>query len=233
MSEPVICYITVESGSIYSFTASQLNTLAPQSTYFSSLVQQYPFSTLHPSQAPKVRLTLPAPASFDPILHWFYCHDTATLTKAIGADSSVLFGISRNAVQIGATITSGIWDVLAWFVAKEWENVFQSHPKWTFRLVPVQLAARAAIAAGGGSVGSQIMADWSSEELEAAKAGVDEIQKVISLYSQDAKKSENKKSVLARLKDLMIVEEKKHVATLVIMRDKAGNVIGQETVRHR
>lgn len=246
MTDPLLCYLVVtdsQNASVgtYQIPQSKGSTLAKQSNFFNHMIKQHGLlGSGKSSQIPTVQMPLPAPNHFDPLLHWLYHHDPYILTKSLKADSpNAFFGIVRNASQLAVTTASGLWDALAAYVAEEWITSISNHPKWTWTIIPVELAARSAIAIGGGGVGGDMMAKWASGDPKIAEKGVEEVRKVLELYRAQedddmlieeyvndydvkAEKKKKKKGLLRRFADLMVKDEKRLVATVVVVRDANG-----------
>ncbi|KAI8913106.1 hypothetical protein DFJ77DRAFT_466806 [Powellomyces hirtus] len=302
--DPLICYLTVLTtqnapAGTYTIQRSQAHQLASQAGLFRALFAQYAH-TAPPSSPPVLQTALPSAQTFDILLHWFYHHDMGAVHKAIatgvtGANSSadVFFGIVRNAVHVGVEgkWADALWDVLAAWCAANWVSgaALRDCVKWTWTVVPVALAARAAIAVGGGGVGGDMMSKWASGDASVAERAVQEVRNVLEMYRapppplprqshsepagvphydyydndddaatavgddeggedlggfavftpsesmstlNNVEARKKRKGLLSKFKNMMIKEENKLVATVVIVRDAQGNIVDERVMRH-
>ncbi|KAI8594153.1 hypothetical protein BDZ88DRAFT_503245 [Geranomyces variabilis] len=198
--DPTLCYLTVltsqnAAAGTYEIPKSRATQLANQCGMFRSLFSQY---IAQPGSAPPtLQIPLPSAQTFDILLHWFYHHDTGAVHAAIAhaardanSPTDVLFGIVRNAAHVAVDGPWGdaLWDVLAAWCAQNWVRggLLRECAKWTWTVVPVTLAARSAIAVGGGGVGGDMMAKWASGDAAVAEKAVMEVKRVLALYRAPA-----------------------------------------------
>ncbi|KND03962.1 uncharacterized protein SPPG_01413 [Spizellomyces punctatus DAOM BR117] len=206
---------------------------------------------------PTIQVQLPVPEQFDTLLHWLYHHDATVLNKSLEEDSpNAFFGLVRNAVQLAILPAAGLWDALASHVAQQWPRVYRNHPKWTFTIIPVSLVARAAIAIGGGAPGGDLVGLWANGNVDVAKRGVEEVRRLLHAYreptdtdativaeesasahseplpQQQEKIKKEKKSLLKKFTALLVKEEDVHIATVVVVRDKNGEVVDEKVIMH-
>ncbi|KAJ3162362.1 hypothetical protein HDU86_004842 [Geranomyces michiganensis] len=198
-----LCYLTVltsqnAAAGTYEIQKSNATQLANQCGLFRSLFTQYLGQPGGSSTAPPtLQIPLPSTQTFDILLHWLYHHDMGAVHAAIAhaardanSQADVFFGIVRNAAHVAVDGPWGdaLWDVLAAWCAQNWirGGGLRECAKWTWTVVPVTLAARSAIAVGGGGVGGDMMAKWASGDAEVAEKAVMEVKRVLALYRAPA-----------------------------------------------
>ncbi|KAJ3020439.1 hypothetical protein HKX48_000778 [Thoreauomyces humboldtii] len=194
--DPTLCYLTIlttqnEPAGTYEIPYSRGAQLSTQCGFFRTLFQQYAKGAMQSGPTPTIQTPIPSPQTFDILLHWFYHHSMTAVHKALGDPASprstsqeTFFGLVRNAAHLGVDGQAGaaFWDVLAAWVAGVWNRGLRDSVKWTWTIVPVALAARAAIAVGGGGIGGDMMSKWASGDHQVAERGVKEVRDVLALY---------------------------------------------------
>ncbi|KAI8818980.1 uncharacterized protein EV422DRAFT_507794 [Fimicolochytrium jonesii] len=199
--DPLFCYLTVtttqnQAVSTYQIPLSRAKQLSTQCGFFKALYDQHRpnFNPGAGQPVPTMQTALPSPNTFDVLLHWLYHRDMVAVHKALaaglgqgqggGAAFEAFFGVVRNAAHLGIYDSAEdiFWDVMAAWAADKWLKGLRDCPKWTWTIIPIVLAARAAIAVGGGGVGGDMMAKWASGDQKVADRGLEEVKKVLALY---------------------------------------------------